>query len=56
VEQGKLKDPALQALVKELGAQNMGLCLHLVRHAALMDEVLGDPPKSIYEWLRAPAL
>jgi hypothetical protein len=25
--QGKLKDPALQALVKELGAQNMGLCL-----------------------------
>jgi hypothetical protein len=27
VEQGKLKDPALQALVKELGAQNMGLCL-----------------------------
>jgi hypothetical protein len=27
VEQGKLKDPALQALVKNLGAQNMGLCL-----------------------------
>src|SRR5215468_9567021 len=27
VEQGKLKDPALQALVKELGAQNRGLCL-----------------------------
>jgi tetratricopeptide (TPR) repeat protein len=27
VEQGKLKDPALQALVKELGGQNMGLCL-----------------------------
>ncbi len=27
VEQGKLKDPALQALVKELGAQNIGLCV-----------------------------
>jgi cellulose biosynthesis protein BcsQ/tetratricopeptide (TPR) repeat protein len=27
VEEGKLKDPALMALVKELGAQNMGLCV-----------------------------
>ncbi|UQA57154.1 hypothetical protein [Polyangium aurulentum] len=27
VQQGKLKDPALEALVKELGAQNEGLCL-----------------------------
>lgn len=27
VEEGKLKDPALEALVKELGAQNKGLCI-----------------------------
>jgi tetratricopeptide (TPR) repeat protein len=26
-EEGRLKDPALMALVKELGAQNMGLCV-----------------------------
>src|SRR4051812_49419428 len=26
VQQSKLKDPALEALVKELGAQNPGLC------------------------------
>jgi nucleoside phosphorylase len=31
VEQGKLKDPALQALVKDLGAQNLGLCLITTR-------------------------
>jgi hypothetical protein len=27
VQQGKLKDPTLEALVKELGAQNNGLCV-----------------------------
>jgi hypothetical protein len=27
VQEGKLKDPALLALVKELGGQNMGLCI-----------------------------
>src|SRR5262249_37762877 len=27
VQQGMLKDPALQALVKELGAHNKGICL-----------------------------
>ena len=27
VQVGRLKDPALEALVKELGAQNVGLCL-----------------------------
>jgi tetratricopeptide (TPR) repeat protein len=27
VQEGKLKDPALEALVKELGTQNKGLCL-----------------------------
>jgi tetratricopeptide (TPR) repeat protein len=41
VEQGKLKDPALQALVKELGAQNMGLCLITSRIAVTDLEALG---------------
>jgi hypothetical protein len=27
VQEGKLKDPALLALVKELGGQNKGLCI-----------------------------
>jgi tetratricopeptide (TPR) repeat protein len=31
VQEGKLKDPALEALIKELGAQNNGLCLITTR-------------------------
>ncbi|MDI1451402.1 tetratricopeptide repeat protein [Polyangium sp. 6x1] len=31
VQQGRLKDPAMEALVKELGAQNEGLCLFTSR-------------------------
>ena len=41
VEPGKLKDPALQALVKELGAQNKGLCLITTRIAVADLEALG---------------
>src|SRR5262249_55131595 len=41
VEPGKLKDPALQALVKELGAQNMGLCLITSRIEVTDLEALG---------------
>jgi tetratricopeptide (TPR) repeat protein len=43
VEQGKLKDPALSALVKELGAQNKGLCLITTRIAvADLEALVGD--------------
>ena len=43
VQEGKLKDPALEALVKELGAQNKGLCLITSRIAlADLDGLGGD--------------
>src|SRR6185369_3398252 len=43
VQQGKLKDPALEALVKELGAQNPGLCLITSRIALTdLDGMGGD--------------
>jgi tetratricopeptide (TPR) repeat protein len=43
VQVGKLKDPALEALVKELGAQNKGLCLITSRIAVADLEALeGD--------------
>jgi hypothetical protein len=43
VEQGKLKDPALQALVKELGAQNIGLCLITSRiHMTDLEVLIGN--------------
>jgi tetratricopeptide (TPR) repeat protein len=43
VEAGKLKDPALQALVKELGVQNKGLCLITTRIAvADLEALAGD--------------
>jgi tetratricopeptide (TPR) repeat protein len=43
VEAGKLKDPALQALVKDLGAQNKGLCLITTRIAvADLEALAGD--------------
>jgi hypothetical protein len=41
VQQGKLKDPALEALVKELGAQNGGMCLITSRIAVADLEGLG---------------
>ena len=42
-QEGKLKDPALLALVKELGAQNMGLCVITSRLALVdMEGVGGD--------------
>jgi tetratricopeptide (TPR) repeat protein len=41
LEPGKLKDPALQALAKELGAQNMGLCLITSRIAVTDLEAWG---------------
>ena len=41
VQVGKLKDPALEALVKELGAQNKGLCLISSRIAVADLEALG---------------
>ena len=41
VEHGRIKDPALQALVKELGAQNNGLCLITTRIAVADLEGLG---------------
>ena len=47
VEEGKLKDPALQMLVKELGAQNEGLCLITTRIAvADLVAVGGDKVRS----------
>jgi tetratricopeptide (TPR) repeat protein len=43
VQPGKLKDPALEALVKELGAQNEGLCLITSRlKLADLDSMSGD--------------
>ena len=42
VEAGRLKDPALQALVKGLGAQNQGLCLITTRIAVTDLEGLGE--------------
>jgi tetratricopeptide (TPR) repeat protein len=43
VQAGRLKDPALQALVKELGAQNTGLCLITTRIAvADLEGLEGD--------------
>ncbi|MEP7125178.1 MAG: hypothetical protein ABJE95_29880, partial [Byssovorax sp.] len=43
VQEGKLKDPALEALVKELGAQNKGLCLISTRIALTdLESVGGD--------------
>jgi tetratricopeptide (TPR) repeat protein len=43
IQEGKLKDPALQALVKELGAQNKGLCLITSRIALTdLDGLGGD--------------
>src|SRR6185369_9204838 len=43
VQQGRLKDPALEALVKELGAQNQGLCLITSRIALTdLDGMGGD--------------
>ena len=41
VEAGKLKDPALQALIKELGAQNRGLCIITSRIAVADLEAVG---------------
>jgi nucleoside phosphorylase/tetratricopeptide (TPR) repeat protein len=42
-QEGKLKDPALLALMKELGAQNMGLCVVTSRLALTdMEGVGGD--------------
>ena len=41
VQEGKLKDPALEALVKELGAQNKGLCLITSRIAVTDLEGIG---------------
>jgi tetratricopeptide (TPR) repeat protein len=47
VQEGKLKDPALEALVKELGAQNKGLCLITSRIAlADLDGLGGDKVRS----------
>ncbi len=43
VEEGRIKDLALEALVKELGAQNRGLCLVTTRIAvADLEALLGD--------------
>ena len=43
VQEGNLKDPALEALVKELGAQNKGLCLITSRIAlADLEAMWGD--------------
>jgi nucleoside phosphorylase/tetratricopeptide (TPR) repeat protein len=43
VHEGKLKDPALEALLKELGAQNEGLCVVTSRIALTdMDGIGGD--------------
>ena len=43
VEAGKFKDPALKALVKELGAQNKGLCLITTRiDVADLEALIGD--------------
>jgi tetratricopeptide (TPR) repeat protein len=43
VQLGKLKDPALEALIKELGAQNKGLCLITSRiNVADLDGVGGN--------------
>ncbi|MEP7120824.1 MAG: hypothetical protein ABJE95_07945 [Byssovorax sp.] len=43
VQEGTLKDPALEALVKELGAQNKGLCLISTRIALTdLESVGGD--------------
>jgi len=41
VQAGKLKDPALEALLKELGARNKGLCLLTTRIAVADLEALG---------------
>ncbi|MFT3767110.1 MAG: hypothetical protein QM820_16560 [Minicystis sp.] len=47
VQAGKLKDPALEALVKELGAQNEGLCLITTRiGVADLEGVGGDKVRS----------
>jgi hypothetical protein len=52
-EEGKLKDPALQALVKELGAQNDGLCLVTSRlrladlEALEGDKVVSSPSRRL---------
>jgi hypothetical protein len=47
-EQGTLKDPALQALVKELGAQNMGLCIITSRIAlADLNGLIGDKVRAM---------
>jgi tetratricopeptide (TPR) repeat protein len=47
VQLGKLKDPALEALVKELGAQNKGLCVITSRIAvADLDGMRGDKVSS----------
>jgi tetratricopeptide (TPR) repeat protein len=43
VEHGKLKDQAVCALVKELGAQNQGVCLITTRIALTDLEALGGP-------------
>jgi tetratricopeptide (TPR) repeat protein len=48
VQLGKLKDPALAALVKELGAQNNGLCLITTRIAmADLDGLVGEKVRLI---------
>src|SRR5450631_1490497 len=41
VQEGKLKDPVLEALIKELGAQNKGLCLITTR-IGLTDLAAGE--------------
>jgi tetratricopeptide (TPR) repeat protein len=47
VQLGKLKDPALEALLKELGAQNTGLCLITSRIAvADLDALAGEKVQS----------
>jgi hypothetical protein len=48
VQPGRLKDPALQALAKELGAQNKGLCLITSRIALADLEALA--------WTNEPSL
>ncbi|MFT3767112.1 MAG: hypothetical protein QM820_16570 [Minicystis sp.] len=47
VQAGKLKEPALEALVKELGAQNKGLCLITTRIGVTdLEGVGGDKVRS----------
>lgn len=47
-EEGKIKDPALEALVRELGAQNKGMCLITTRiRVKDLDDLVGDKNKQL---------